>query len=57
MVLFDSEANHTNKWTGRLAMQHAIDTDEIAPEQYSHPGQSAIDHALNQQLMFDHNAF
>ena len=38
VVLFDSEANHTNKWIGRLAIQCAIDNVEIGPEQYSRPG-------------------
>ena len=57
VVLFDSEANHTNKWIGRFPMQRAIDMNAIAPEQYSQPGHSAIDHALNCRLTFDHNAF
>ena len=57
VVLFDSKANHTNKWIGRFAMQRAINFEEIAPEQYSRPGRSAINHALNRRLTFDHNAF
>ena len=47
VVLFDSKANHTHKWIGRLAMQHVIEFDEIAPKQYSRPGRSMIDHVLN----------
>ena len=38
-------------------MQRAIDINAIAPKQYSRPGCSAIDHALNCRLTFDHNAF
>ena len=57
VVLFDSEANHTNKWIGRFAMQRALEINAIAPEQYSWPGRSAIDHTLNHTLTFDHNTF
>ena len=35
--LFDLEANHTNKWIGRFAMELAIKNNKIAPEQYSSP--------------------
>ena len=35
----------------------AIKNNKIAPEQYSRPGRSAIDHAFNRRLTFDHNAF
>ena len=38
-------------------MQQAIDTDAISQEQYSRPGCSTIDHALNMRLTSDHNAF
>ena len=57
MVLFDTESNHTNKWIGKLAMNQALQMDSIAKEQYSRPGQSAIDHALNRLLTFDHHGF
>ena len=57
VVLFESEANHTNKWIGRFAMNVAIQNTKIAPEQYSGLGHSAIDHTLNCRLTFDHHAF
>ena len=47
VILFDSEANHTNKWIGRFVMNIAIQNNKIAPEQYSRPGRSAIDHAFS----------
>ena len=57
VVLFDSEANHTNKWIGQFTMEVSIRNNKIAPEQYSRPGRSTIHHALNCRLTFDHNAF
>ena len=35
-------------------MHSAIDHDLLATEQYSRPKRSAIDHALNRVLTFDH---
>ena len=54
IVLFDSEANHGFKWLGAFTMKLAIVSGEMALEQYSCPGRSAIDHALNRRFTFDH---
>jgi hypothetical protein len=53
IVLMDSEFNHLNSIIGRLAMHRALDTDQLAREQYSRPGQTAAAHALNRRLIFD----
>ena len=52
--ILDSEFNHINKGIGYEAMNNALAHDCIAKEQYSRPGRSAIDHALNRALTFDH---
>ena len=52
--ILDSEFNHMNRDTGRQAMRLALQRDEIAVEQYSRPKRSALDHALNRVLTFDH---
>lgn len=52
--ILDSEFNHMNRDTGRQAMRLALQKDEIAVEQYSRPQRSALDHALNRVLTFDH---
>ena len=52
--LLDTEFNHINKITGHEAMRNALEKDCIATEQYSRPRRSAIDHALNRTLTFDH---
>ena len=57
VVLFDSEANHGNKWIGKFSMNTAIQHEAVAMEQYSRPGCSAEDHALNRKLTFDHHKF
>ena len=38
-------------------MDHALCQGCIAPEQYSRPNRSAIDHALNRRLTFDHQFY
>ena len=57
IVLFDSESNHNNKRIGRQAMHAALAQNLIAEEQYSRPGRSAIEHALNRRLVFDHQRY
>ena len=52
--LLDTEFNHINKVTGYEAMHNALKNGCIAKEQYSRPNRSAIDHALNRTLTFDH---
>ena len=52
--LLDTEFNQMNKRLGHEAMHSAINNDCIATEQYSRPNRSAIDHALNRALTFDH---
>ena len=54
IVLYESDFNHENKRLGREAMNLALDKNMIAEEQYSRPGRSAQDNALNKRLMFDH---
>jgi len=51
--LLDSEFNHLNKRMQYKAMRLALDQDEIAPEQYSRPDRTCIDHALNRRLTAD----
>lgn len=36
-------------------MHRAIDTGQLANEQYSRPGRTAISHALNRRLLFDYH--
>jgi hypothetical protein len=57
IVLFDSEANMNFKHLGRRSMHSAINSDQIATEQYSRPHRKAIDHALNRKLMMDHQLY
>ena len=52
--LLDTEFNQMNKRMGHEAMNSALDNGCIATEQYSRPNRSAIDHALNRALTFDH---
>ena len=52
--ILDTEFNHINGGTGREGMHAAVDHGLMATEQYSRPGRSAIDHALNRILVFDH---
>ena len=52
--LLDTEFNQINKEIGREGMYSAIDNNLLAMEQYSRPNRSAIDHALNRVLTFDH---
>ena len=53
IVLYESDFNQENKRLGREAMNLALDKNMIAEEQYSRPGRSAQDNALNKRLMFD----
>ena len=32
VVLFDSEANHSNKWIGKIAMSKALELNSLAPK-------------------------
>lgn len=57
IVLFDSEANMNYKHLGRRAMKSAIALNQIVPEQYSRPNRNSIDHALNRQLVMDHQLY
>jgi hypothetical protein len=57
IVLFDSEANMNYKHLGRRAMKSAITLNQIVPEQYSRPNRNSIDHALNRQLVMDHQLY
>ena len=54
IVLYEADFNMYNKVTGRHCMQQALRLQQIAPEQYSRPQRSAIDHVLNRCLFFDH---
>ena len=54
IVLFESDFNFENKRLGREAMSLALAQDLITEEQYSRPGRSAQDNALNKRLMFDY---
>ena len=56
IVLYEADYNMRNKVAGRQAMTNALHLDAIASEQYSRPQRSAIDHAINRQLVFDHCA-
>ena len=53
LVLFESDFNHNNKFFGRRMMEHMVDNNFIAKEQYSRPGKKCIDHVLNRRLFFD----
>jgi hypothetical protein len=57
IVLFDSEANMNYKHLGRRAMNAAISLQQISTEQYSRPNRNSIDHALNRQLVMDHQLY
>ena len=57
IVLYEADFNMQNKVIGRQSMSTALHSHQIAPEQYSRPQRSAIDHALNRQLVFDHCAY
>jgi hypothetical protein len=57
IVLFDSEANMNYKHLGRRAMKSAIELEQIATEQYSRSNRNSIDHALNRQLVMDHQLY
>ena len=53
LVLFEADFNHNNKFFGRDMMNHMMDTNQIAQEQYSAPGRKCIDQVLNRRLYFD----
>ena len=50
IVLFESDFNQENKRLGREAMNLALDKNLISEEQYSRPGRSAQDNAMNKDL-------
>ena len=54
IVLFESDFNFENKRLGREAMRLALEKGLITDEQYSRPGRSSQDNALNKHLMFDY---
>lgn len=51
--LLDTELNQCNKHLQREAIKVALQTNSIAPEQYSRPGRDCKDHALNTRLTLD----
>ena len=53
IVLFESDFNQANKLLGREAMKLALDKGLISEEQFSRPGRSSQDNALNKRLLFD----
>ena len=53
IVLYEADYNHENKRIGRDAMKLALSQGQIVDEQYSRPGRSAQDNALNKRLVFD----
>ena len=53
IVLLESDFNQENKRIGREAMQLALEKQMITEEQYSRPGRSSQDNALNKRLFFD----
>ena len=57
IVLYEADYNHENKRIGRDAMRLALKQGQIVKEQYSSPGRSAQDNALNKRLVFDHFRF
>ena len=57
IVLLESDFNMENKRLGRESMQLALQKNMIAEEQYSRPGRSAQDNALNKRLMFDYQRY
>ena len=52
--ILDTEFNQLNSELGRSGMKNAIEHNLIATEQYSRPRRSAIEHAMNRILTFDH---
>ena len=57
IVLYEADYNHENKRIGRDAMHLALAQGQIVKEQYSSPGRSAQDNALNKRLVFDQFRF
>ena len=57
IVLYEADYNHENKRIGRDSMNMALQQGQIVHEQYSRPGRSAQDNALNKRLVFDHFRF
>ena len=57
IVLYEADYNHENKRIGRDAMTQALQQGQLADEQYSRPGRSSQDNALNKRLVFDHFRF
>lgn len=55
LCLFQSDYNHNNKFLGRAMMDHIVEHDYVAREQYSVSGKRCISQALNKTLIFDIN--
>jgi len=53
--ILDTEANQSYKQLGREAMHKALDTGQIADEQFSRVGKSAIEQAINKQFIFNYH--
>ena len=53
--LLDTEFNNNNRILSRETMHRALDTNCIAPEQFSRPGRSAIDQTILKRCTFDHH--
>ena len=54
IVLLDSESTHTYKHIRREAMRADIDHRQISPEKYIREQRSAMEHGINQRLLFDY---
>ena len=57
IVLYEADFNHENRRMGKIAMDQALEQNQIAPEQFSRPGRSSQDNALGKRLVFDHFRF
>ena len=55
LCLFQSDYNHNNKFLGRKMMDHIVENNYVAREQYSVSGKRCISQALNKTLIFDIN--
>ena len=54
IVLLEADFNQENKRLGREAMHLALKQNLLTDEQYSRPGRSSQDNALNKRLLFDY---
>ena len=53
LCFFQADYNLNNKFLGHSIMKHAVETKQMASEQYSMTGKHSISHALNKTLLFD----